>query len=121
MNDVRPQCHTKEEASTTSTIFTEGLVVGNSREPWIPMAMNDAHPQWHTKEEASTTSTIFTDGLVVGNAREPNLVRKFSEPSSHGRNTMTSALEQSFKAEEYIYVRFLYFLLLWSSKMIKLL
>lgn len=76
--------------------------------------MNDTHPQQHAnvaKEEISDTPTLFAEDPRLSlpsrfdeDQLDPSLDRldqQLSKLNFHGRN---SAVEKSFKDEEYIYV-----------------
>jgi hypothetical protein len=75
--------------------------------------MNDAHPQRHTEEEISTMPTLFAVNSL-GNDRDSSWDPKVSLSSGPNQpsldqqlskhNTTISAIEKSFKDEEYIYV-----------------
>lgn len=83
----------------------------------------------HAKEEISSTPMFFTEGVIIPrsleNVREPSLDprvdlssrteknqsfdRQFSKPMLHCLDTAISAMENSFKDEEPIYVSLFYF------------
>ena len=97
--------------------------------------MNDAHPQQHAKEEITATPTLFAaksfendrkaswDPKVSLSSRpdedqsDPGLERQFNRLDFHGHNTIMSAIEKSFKDEEYISVS-IFSPSVWTSKSI---
>ena len=73
--------------------------------------MNDTHPQKQAKKGISDAPTFFSEDPRLSlsskldeNQLDPNLDQQFSKLDYHGRNSMISAAEKSFKDEEHIYV-----------------
>lgn len=94
MNDTHPQQHAKEEISGAPTFFAEDMAFKT---------------QEIVREPSSWDPRVSLSSKFGENQLDPSLDQQFNELKFQDRNSTISAVEKSFKDEEFIYVSIFFF------------